>query len=120
MIKEERPWGCYVILDHQPGFKIKKITINPNSKLSLQKHNHREEIWIPLRGKLLVTIDDRCIIPDSGKSIFIPKGTIHRAVNNTLSPVTFIEIQRGRYLEEDDIVRYEDDYGRISNHQSCE
>ena len=107
-----KPWGYYKVLDLQEGFQIKKIFVNPQGKLSLQSHKHRAENWIVAIGSATVQIDNKRITMETGESIFIPKMSKHRLENNTNKDLIIIEIQIGHYLEEDDIIRYEDIYNR--------
>ncbi|MDD3150462.1 MAG: phosphomannose isomerase type II C-terminal cupin domain [Candidatus Gastranaerophilales bacterium] len=110
---EERPWGNFTILEESKGFKIKKIEIKPQQRLSLQFHKHRSEHWVVVSGKGLVTKDKETILLEKGEHISIPKECVHRMTNNNDEKVVFIEIQNGDYLGEDDIIRLEDDYKRI-------
>ena len=98
-----KPWGYYKVLDSQEGFQIKKIFVNPQSKLSLQSHEHRAENWIVAFGIATVQIDSKKITMESGNSIFVPKMSKHRLENNTNNDLMIIEIQIGDYLGEDDI-----------------
>ncbi len=110
-----RPWGYFINLNEDEGYKVKKIVINPGSKLSLQKHEHRSEHWIVSKGTAkVVNGDDTVIVKEKG-SIFIPRQNIHRIENESDTHLHIIEVQFGDILDEDDIVRIEDDYGRISN-----
>ncbi len=112
---DTRPWGAWEVLDvgTQNGeeFCVKKITVNPGGILSLQSHKLRREEWTILSGTLEVTRDDEIITVHAGESIELPCGAVHRAANRGSIPVTFQEIQRG-VCREDDIIRYEDIYGR--------
>ncbi len=112
---EFKPWGWYLTLDQGSDYKVKKIHINPNHQFSLQYHEHREEHWIILNGIGHITQDDKETSIQSGEYAYIPKGGIHR-LNGGEDGVTFIEIQRGE-CREDDIVRLEDDYGRVKRVQ---
>ena len=107
-----RPWGSYDSLDSGPGFQVKRITINPGSKISLQKHQQRAEHWVVVQGIALITSGDKVIELQKNQSTYIPKGKIHRLENQQDSTLEIIEIQTGEYLGEDDIIRLEDDYGR--------
>jgi len=107
-----RPWGSYTSLEMGPTYQVKRINVNPGARLSLQSHNHRAENWVVVEGEALVTIDDNQIVVKRGESVFIPKGARHRMENQRKEPLAIIEVQNGDYLGEDDIVRYEDDYGR--------
>lgn len=107
-----RPWGTYVVLLEGPRYKIKKITVNPSSALSLQLHHHRSEHWIVIKGTAKVTIDDKVYFVHENESIYIPKSTKHRLENPGKVNLEIIEVQNGEYLEEDDIIRFNDNYNR--------
>lgn len=108
----EKPWGNYTVLEKGDGYKIKKIVINPGARLSLQVHKKRSEQWVVLSGVAKVTRDNEIFFLQSEKSIFIPQNSYHRVENTAPLPLQIIEVQYGEYLEEDDIERLEDDYGR--------
>jgi mannose-1-phosphate guanylyltransferase / mannose-6-phosphate isomerase len=108
-----RPWGSYTIVDGWEGFKTKRLTVLPGKKLSSQSHFHRSEHWVVVTGTAKVTLNEREIILAKGESTYIPIGTKHRLENVGKIPLHIIESQIGDYLEEDDIVRYDDDFGRI-------
>ncbi|SFG89825.1 mannose-1-phosphate guanylyltransferase (GDP) [Desulfotomaculum arcticum] len=107
-----RPWGSYTILAEGASYKIKRITVLPGKKLSDQLHYHRSEHWIVVSGTAGVTVDDREYLLLNGESAFVKAGSRHRLVNPGAISLEVIEIQIGQYLEEDDIVRFEDDFGR--------
>ncbi|MFL0581106.1 mannose-1-phosphate guanylyltransferase/mannose-6-phosphate isomerase [Solibacillus silvestris] len=107
-----RPWGVYTVLEESPGFKIKKIVVKPGKKLSLQKHHHRNEHWIVVSGTATVTIEDREFFVRPNESTYIKMGEVHRLENSGKIDLVLIEVQVGEYLEEDDIVRLEDDFNR--------
>lgn len=110
----QRPWGFYKTTVLNDYFQSKVISVKPGQKLSLQSHNHREEHWIVVHGKGIVQIEQSEIRIESGSSLFIPKGAKHRLTNTDPSENLIItEVQIGDYLGEDDIVRYEDNYGRV-------
>jgi mannose-6-phosphate isomerase-like protein (cupin superfamily) len=109
---DERPWGSYEILKREPGMWVKRIEVKPNARFSLQKHMQRSEHWVVVRGEGIVTRGLRKIAVTAGDSIDIPLGKKHRMTNKTALPLVFIEIAFGDQLSEDDIVRFEDDYGR--------
>ena len=111
----ERPWGTYFNALEEPGFKIKKIVVKPNSRLSLQSHEHRSEHWVVAEGEALVTVNDKEIKMGPDQYIYIPKGSIHRLQNLGQKDLILIEVQLGNYLGEDDIKRYQDDYNRTSD-----
>ncbi len=107
-----RPWGTYETVDESDRFKVKRITVNPGAALSLQKHHHRAEHWIVVKGKALVTVEENKITLDEDQSTYIPVGAFHRLENIGTTPLELIEVQTGSYLGEDDIVRVDDRYGR--------
>jgi len=107
-----RPWGSYTILSENDGYKVKKIIINPGQKLSLQMHYHRSEHWTVISGTGKLTLDDKQIIFRENESTYIPIGVRHRLANPGKIPLAIIEVQNGKYLDEDDIVRFDDAYGR--------
>lgn len=107
-----RPWGHYTVLGEGPGYKIKRIVVNPGQVLSLQMHHHRSEHWVVASGTALVTIGDREQMVCDDESVFVPQTVKHRLANPGKIPLVLIEVQSGRYLGEDDIVRFEDAYGR--------
>ena len=108
-----RPWGSYTVLDEGPMHKIKRILVKPGASLSLQMHHHRSEHWVVLNGCAEVVNGDRVLTVSANESTFIPAGTKHRLANHGEEDLTIIEVQTGSYVGEDDIVRYEDVYGRI-------
>lgn len=108
-----RPWGCWAILEQGDGYKVKRIEVKPGDRLSLQRHRHRSEHWIVVVGTARVTIDGEVREMQAQQCTFVPAGTLHRIENPDCSPLVIIEVQNGRYLGEDDIIRVEDDYGRI-------
>jgi mannose-1-phosphate guanylyltransferase/mannose-6-phosphate isomerase len=107
-----RPWGSYDSVDHGDRFQVKRITVNPGAKLSLQMHYHRAEHWIVVKGVARVTCGDKIFELQENQSTFIPLGEKHRLENPGKEPLEIIEVQSGSYLGEDDIVRFEDTYGR--------
>ncbi len=107
-----RPWGAYRSIQSDDRFQVKRITVKPGAKLSLQMHHHRAEHWIVVRGTARVTCGERTFILSENESTYIPLGVRHRLENPGRIPLELIEIQTGSYLEEDDIVRFEDVYGR--------
>jgi mannose-6-phosphate isomerase len=109
---ENRPWGSYEVLLDSENCKVKRITVNPNQRLSYQFHYKRQEQWTVIRGNLTILLDDEKVFRAPGESIKIPRGAKHRAWNETDEIVQFIEVQTGEYFGEDDIVRIQDDYGR--------
>ncbi|MBN8430527.1 mannose-1-phosphate guanylyltransferase/mannose-6-phosphate isomerase [Microbulbifer salipaludis] len=107
-----RPWGYYDSIDGGPRFQVKRIVVKPGCQLSLQMHHHRAEHWIVVRGTAKVTRGDDQILLTENESTFIPLGVVHRLENPGTIPLELIEVQSGSYLGEDDIVRFEDQYGR--------
>jgi len=109
----ERPWGFFQVLDESPaGYKVKSIQVNPGARLSLQSHRDRSEHWVIVAGQGMVWLDDSRLPVSDGDAVDIPAGARHRVECVGNRPLVFIEVQRGGYLGEDDIVRYDDDYGR--------
>jgi mannose-6-phosphate isomerase-like protein (cupin superfamily) len=111
--REERPWGYFEVLIDAPSFKVKKITVNSGCRLSLQSHEKRNEHWIVVEGSMRITTGDHVEDYPKNAHIYISHGTKHRMKNIGNVPASVIEIQTGEYFGEDDIIRYEDDYGRI-------
>lgn len=109
---ENRPWGRFEILRDEPYFKSKVIRVEPNQRLSYQSHAKRAEHWVIVKGEAIVVLNDKEHLLKQGEHIFIPQGAKHRIMNRTSSVVEFIEVQVGSYFGEDDIVRYQDEYGR--------
>ncbi len=107
-----RPWGFYEVLSDERDHKLKRITVYPGKRLSLQRHRSRSEHWYIVQGSAVVTLDDREINLEGGSSVDIPKGAAHRIENQGADNMVFIEVQTGDYFGEDDIERLEDDYGR--------
>ena len=109
---DERPWGSFTVLDEGEGYKVKRIEVLPGKRLSYQRHAQREEHWTVVRGRALFTLDGEERLVSLGESVDIPVGAAHRVENPGEETLVFIEVQRGPYLGEDDIVRLNDDYGR--------
>lgn len=107
-----RPWGTYTILEDSDGYKIKRIEVKPNKRLSLQRHKHRNEHWVVVSGEATVTINDNTFVLNQNESTYIKAGDIHRLLNDTNEPLVIIEAQVGEYTGEDDIERLEDDFRR--------
>ncbi len=107
-----RPWGSYTVLEEGPGYKVKRVTVNPGGRLSLQLHHQRSEHWVVITGTARVTRGERVFDLEVGQSTGIPKETPHRLENPGSETLHIIEVQNGPYLGEDDIVRFQDDYGR--------
>jgi mannose-1-phosphate guanylyltransferase/mannose-6-phosphate isomerase len=110
--KVHRPWGWYDSIDEAERFKVKRIQVKPGASLSLQKHHHRAEHWIVVKGTAEVTCGDKKLMISENQSTYIPLGETHRLANPGKVPLEIIEVQSGSYLGEDDIVRFEDVYGR--------
>ncbi len=111
---DRRPWGTFTVLDEGNNYKVKRIEVLPGKRLSYQKHAQRAEHWVIVQGTAKVTLNDREIIIDTGQAIDIGVGAAHRVENPNQETLIFIEVQRGPYLGEDDIVRLQDDFGRAS------
>ena len=110
--KVARPWGSYESVAAGPSFQVKHIIVDPGEKLSLQKHQHRSEHWVVVRGSAEVTVGDQVLILQENQSAYIPAGTKHRLANPGTVPLELVEVQCGPYLGEDDIERFDDKYGR--------
>ena len=108
-----RPWGYYQSIHAGERFQVKRITVNPGAKLSLQKHYHRAEHWVVVNGTAIVTRDDEEILLRENELVFVPLGCMHRLENPGKVPLNLIEVQSGAYLGEDDIVRVQDIYDRV-------
>ena len=113
--KVHRPWGWYDSIDDGHRFKVKRIQVKPGASLSLQKHHHRAEHWIVVKGTAEITNGDKTILLTENQSTYIPLGEVHRLANPGTIPLEIIEVQSGSYLGEDDIVRFEDTYGRVQS-----
>jgi mannose-1-phosphate guanylyltransferase/mannose-6-phosphate isomerase len=114
-VTTHRPWGSYTVLDEGERYKIKRIVVNPGERLSLQKHYHRSEHWVVVKGAAKVNIGDKEIFIHENESAYVPKSTLHRLENPGKVPLEIIEVQNGEYVGENDIVRMEDHYGRVEN-----
>ena len=112
-IFDQRPWGSFTVLDEDEDYKIKRIEVFPTKRLSYQKHAHRSEHWFVVRGIAKVTLNGKEILVKKGEDVDIPVGTAHRVENPAEELLVFIETQTGDYFGEDDIVRFEDDFGRM-------
>jgi mannose-6-phosphate isomerase-like protein (cupin superfamily) len=110
---DQRPWGSYQVLADAPDHKVKRIVVYPGKRLSLQRHQRRAEHWYVIAGRGLVTRDRETISLNAGEAVDIPRGARHRIENPGPLEVVFIEVQTGDYFGEDDIERFEDDYGRV-------
>ena len=107
-----RPWGAYTVLEERERYKIKRLTVLPGKRLSLQRHYHRSEHWVVVKGTAKVKIGEKELLLRPGESTFIPAGVVHRLENPGKVVLEVIETQIGEYLGEDDIERFQDDFGR--------
>jgi mannose-1-phosphate guanylyltransferase/mannose-6-phosphate isomerase len=107
-----KPWGSFQVIEEGENYSVKKIIVKSQAKLSLQSHKHRSEHWVVVKGRAQVRINDDIKILETNESIFIPPQTKHRLANNDLEDLVIIEVWHGNILEEEDIKRYEDIYGR--------
>ena len=107
-----RPWGGYTSILSDERFQVKKLFVRPGKRLSLQKHHHRSEHWVVVRGTAEVTVGDEVKMLAENESVYIPVGTVHRLANPGKILLELIEVQTGSYLGEDDIIRVEDEFGR--------
>jgi mannose-6-phosphate isomerase len=112
---DERPWGSYTVLDDAPDHKVKRIEVSPGKRLSYQRHSRRAEHWFVVSGQGRVTRDEVDTDVGPGDSVDVGTGVAHRIANTGTSPLVFVEVQHGDYFGEDDIVRLEDDFGRIDS-----
>ena len=112
MERGERPWGYYLVLHEDSGYKVKQFVVKPGSRLSLQRHRHRAELWQVVRGEAVVTRGKEIVRLLPGGTIEIPLGALHRVESVGKENLVVIEVQMGEYVGEDDIERFEDDYGR--------
>lgn len=106
------PWGEWKVIEKGYGYKVKRIDVLPGKRLSYQKHSKRDEHWVVVRGKAKVTLEGKEHILDPGYAVDIPRETLHRIENIGKDLLSFIEVSMGGYIEEDDVIRVEDDYGR--------
>ncbi len=113
--KVDKPWGSYQVLDAGKRYQVKRITVNPGEALSLQKHRHRAEHWVVVRGQAKVTRDREVFILAEDQATYLPLGAVHRLENPGDELLELIEVQSGDYLGEDDIVRLEDRYHRVGH-----
>ncbi|MDR3078550.1 MAG: phosphomannose isomerase type II C-terminal cupin domain [Rickettsiales bacterium] len=109
----ERPWGNFEVLLEAEGYLVKRLLVHPDSKLSLQSHSHRSEHWVIVEGEGRVTLGQEDFLKKKDEHVYIPKGVKHRLANGTGTDLVLVEVQSGDRLSEDDIVRYEDVYGRV-------
>ena len=113
MERGDRPWGYYVVLEDNTRFKVKRIVVNPGGKLSYQSHEKRSEDWTIVSGRGTIVYDDVEYKVSTGHHFKIPVGHKHRIINDSNEELIFVEVQTGEYFGEDDIKRYNDDYGRV-------
>jgi len=111
---EQRPWGTFTVLDEGPTHKVKRIVVAPGKRLSYQFHRHRAEYWFLVQGNGVVTLDGDTLAVSPAGTVHVRTAAAHRIENVGADDLVFIEIQRGDYLGEDDIVRLEDDFGRVT------
>lgn len=111
---DHRPWGFYEIIQDTDSYKLKRLVIKPGARISLQRHQQREEHWIILSGTGIVTLNNDQIAVQAGSMVHVKLRDIHRIENNGKEDLVFIEVQRGTYFGEDDIERLKDDYGRVA------
>ena len=107
------PWGRHDTIDDREGYKLKQLFVLPGCKLSLQYHHHRSEHWVVASGTATVQLEEKIFELNSGEHIFIPQGEKHRISNDTDNDLIIVEVQNGKILEESDIVRLEDSFGRV-------
>ena len=111
---QERPWGRYFVLHDEPTYKLKRIEVDTGGRLSYQYHHKRSEAWTIVEGIGRITLDGNVKDYKKGETILIPQGVKHRVENNGTKKLIFIEVQTGSYFGEDDIIRIEDDYNRVT------
>jgi len=109
-----RPWGTWQVLDVAPGYKVKRLTVRPGHRLSLQRHTQRSEHWVVVSGEATCSVGPALQVAGVGERVDVPRGAPHRLANDGTSALVVIEVQIGDYLAEDDIVRISDDYGRLT------
>ena len=112
-MKEERPWGWYDVIDKGSSYKVKSIHVEPGKSLSLQRHMHRSEHWVVVEGTALVQVGEHKEFVNVNEGSYVPICAMHRLSNPGKIPLRIIEVQCGNYLEEDDIERFDDDFGRL-------
>ena len=117
---EQRPWGAWYVLDEGNGYKVKRIEVTPGQRLSYQTHAQRAEHWYVIHGTATCLVDGEEIVATVGESVEVPLGAAHRISNLHDEELVIIEVQRGDYLGEDDIVRLEDDYGRSEEAEAAQ
>lgn len=112
MNHEERPWGSFTVLHTDSNHQVKKLVVNPGMRLSIQSHKYRAEHWFIVSGSGLVQLENEVICVQQGNSVDIPIGAKHRITSTSDDPLVFVEVQTGISFDENDITRYEDDFGR--------
>jgi mannose-6-phosphate isomerase-like protein (cupin superfamily) len=112
--RDTRPWGTWEVVAIGDGHVVKRIMVVPGARLSLQRHRHREEHWVVVAGSAQMTIDDRIFRCATGEHVHVPCGAVHRIANLGAEPLVLIEVQQGALLDENDIERLEDDFGRVA------
>ena len=112
-VGEARPWGRFDVLDDAEDCKVKRMSVTPGQRLSYQRHDHRAEHWVVVRGRATVTLDGVDLELGPGDAVDIPRGAAHRVANRGDEELVFVEVQLGEYFGEDDVTRLSDDYGRI-------
>lgn len=117
--RDDRPWGSWEVLAGGETYAVKRIVVAPGGRLSLQRHRHRAEHWVVVEGEALVTRDHERIAVGAGQAVQLPLGCVHRVENPGSAPLVFIEVQTGESLDENDIERLEDDYGRTGEAASA-
>lgn len=110
---EDRPWGKFIVLEDTPTHKVKRLIVHPGKRISYQRHQKRTEHWVIIAGVADITLDDQMVQHQPGDTILITSGTKHRLANSGQEPLVLIEVQRGTYFGEDDIERFDDDFGRV-------
>jgi len=115
MERGDRPWGYYLVLHEDKGYKVKQFVVRPGKRLSLQRHRFRAEHWQVVRGEAAVTRGDESLRISPGQHVDIPLGALHRVENVGAEDLVIIEVQMGEYVGEDDIERFEDDFGRAGS-----
>ena len=110
--RDDRPWGSWEVVATGDGHVVKRITVIPGARLSLQRHRHRAEHWVMVAGEAEVTVGEQTFRCACGEHVHVPCGAVHRIANRSREPLVFIEVQQGAVLDENDIERIEDDFGR--------
>jgi mannose-6-phosphate isomerase-like protein (cupin superfamily) len=113
--RDERPWGAWEVLGEGAGWKVKRIEVRPGARLSYQTHRHRSERWTVVEGTATCVVEGETVELPVGRSVDVPLGAAHRITNRSDEVLVLVEVQLGDYLGEDDIVRIEDDYGRVGS-----